>query len=161
MGIREELNTKPWVAVVALVLGIALLVYMVSRREVTQMPLDKTAFFTADDGKTWFKADAGRIPPFEHEGKTAYRAFVFRCGGKEFVAYMQKYSPAGKKSWEEKLSKLEGDAQYKARDGLARGGEFKGPGEKNWFNPQANMAAAGRLMSVKCPDGKPADYVEP
>lgn len=163
MGIREELNTKPWVAVVALVLGVVLLIYVISNREVTQLPLDKMAFFTVDDGKTWFKDDAGRIPPFTHEGKTAYRAYVFRCNGKDFVAYVQRYSEAGKKSWEERLSKVEGggDVKYRAREGLARGGEFKAPGETKWFNGMTNIAEAGRVMNVKCPDGRPADYVEP
>ena len=32
------------------------------------------------------------LPPFDHDGKQAVRAFVFRCeGGKPFVAYLLRY----------------------------------------------------------------------
>jgi hypothetical protein len=37
------------------------------------------AFYTTDDGKTWFTDDAERLPPFDHGGKQAVRLYLFSC----------------------------------------------------------------------------------
>src|SRR4051812_26868582 len=51
------------------------------------------ARFTTDDGRTLFEAPADSLPPFDHDGKPAARAHVYRCGGKEFVGYLERYTP--------------------------------------------------------------------
>ncbi len=39
--------------------------------------------------------DLDKVVPFDHGGKPAVRAMVFRCkNGKPFVAYLQRYSEA-------------------------------------------------------------------
>ena len=52
------------------------------------------AFFSNDDGKTWFTDLATKLPPFDHSGSQAYRVEVFRCGpsGKPFVVCLESYS---------------------------------------------------------------------
>src|SRR6267154_2521014 len=60
------------------------------------------AFFSVDDGKTWFPDDAKNIPPFDKDGKQAVRAFVYRCAdGTTFVNYLQRYKPEAKHVLEE------------------------------------------------------------
>jgi hypothetical protein len=163
MGLRQILNEKPWVGALVGVAGIAGLVLSVwLSTGPRDIPPDRVAFFTSDEGKTWFKDDAGRVPPFDHQGKPAYRAFVFECGGKEFVAYMQRYGQAEKKGWEEKLKAAAADGrEMEARVGLARGGEFKRPGDKDWISGQTNPMAVGKMQTVTCEDGSPAEYVAP
>jgi poly(3-hydroxybutyrate) depolymerase len=53
-------------------------------------------YFTTDDGKTFFTAEASNKPPFTHDGKLAYRAHLYSTdGGKTaWVAYLSKFSPA-------------------------------------------------------------------
>src|SRR6516225_9036515 len=56
------------------------------------------AFFTVDDGNTWFANDAAKIPPFDKDGKQAVRAFVYRCAdGTTFVNHVQRYKPEAKR----------------------------------------------------------------
>lgn len=60
---------------------------------------DAQAFYTSDDGVTWFKDSAARVPPYQHEGKTANQAVLFTAdGGKtQFVGYLQRYTVDVKK----------------------------------------------------------------
>ncbi|HWP40815.1 MAG TPA: hypothetical protein VNL70_07805 [Tepidisphaeraceae bacterium] len=60
------------------------------------------AWYTVDDGKTFFADSALKIPPFEHEGKIAYRCQVWTYdGGKtRFVSHLERYPEAVKKKLE-------------------------------------------------------------
>jgi hypothetical protein len=53
------------------------------------------AWYTDDDGRTWFADDAGRTSPFDHNGKQAYRCYVWTCdGGKsKFVSHLERLKP--------------------------------------------------------------------
>jgi hypothetical protein len=85
-------------------------------------------FFTIDDGKTWFAADASNKAPFMHEGKQALRAHVFQCEGKPpFVGYLSKHSS------------------------IAGEDMVKKAGETRWF-PYSTPNAAG-IMTIKCGEG--------
>ena len=63
------------------------------------------AYFSADDGKTFFADEATRIPPFKTAaGATAHRAYVTRCADdKLFVAYVEKYADEDKRSLENSM----------------------------------------------------------
>ena len=56
--------------------------------------LDK-AWFTTDDGVTWFADDMTKVAPFDHDGKTAVECKVYTYdGGKtKFVGYLIRYRP--------------------------------------------------------------------
>ncbi len=56
------------------------------------------AYYSVDDGQTFFADDINLVPPFEKDGKMAVRAHVFTCdGGKTpFVAYLERYTPEAK-----------------------------------------------------------------
>jgi hypothetical protein len=63
-------------------------------------------FYSNDDGATWFAADASNVPPFDHDGKVAYRARVFKCGtGAPFVSHLERYAPEAKKKLEAMYAK--------------------------------------------------------
>ena len=90
MGVRDWLNNNPKVvtgATIGVVLLVALLIFAKAGGGLGGSPaaVKDMAFFTDDDGATWFADDAKKIPPFDHNGKQAVRARVYRSGGKTFA----------------------------------------------------------------------------
>jgi hypothetical protein len=113
--------------------------------------------FSADDGNTWFADDAAKIPPIDHEGKTAYRVRVFRCpSGREFACHLERFSPDDKKNIEEQIQALtaQGRQVDVARMGVTPTMQVKKPGDKEWLSakPQS-MSQYTLAMQPKCPDG--------
>jgi hypothetical protein len=121
--------------------------------------LSASAYFSDDDGKTWFIDDAANVPPFAHNGKTAYRALLYRCPeGKPFVQRLESFTDEAK-------SKIEADiaagkppltAEYRY---LAHGMMIKRPGKTEWVelkegDPESQIKW-GEVMSATCPDGLP------
>ncbi len=106
MGIRETLNEKPQIttaATIGLILvavGIIIFQMLPSR---TAAAVAGAQFFTADDGKTWFAAPGDAIPPIQKDGKEAVRAYLWTPdnGKTKFVAYLERYTPEGKKKLED------------------------------------------------------------
>ena len=165
MGIRETLNNKPKVAAgiggTALALGVTFLALQLSSGG---GPSDE-AFFTTDDGKTWFADDATRLPPFQPDGKEAVRAHVFECDdGKRFVNHLERFTPERRKLMEEAArARKEGKPLPRpaaAGQTVMWGQEVKKPGDKEWV-PAGNLAKASRILQAKCPDGQDAIPVEP
>jgi len=114
------------------------------------------AYFTADDGKTWFAASLAHVPPFEHEGREAVRAFVFACDGgrTRFVAYLQKYTPEARAALERATASL-ADLRL-AQDLAGMGGEqLKRPGDTEWI--AAGDERADAIRKPRCPHGTHAD----
>ena len=74
-------------AAVLLIAAVALGYQLVGGRENgAAAPVAKTAFYTDDGGKSFFKDDINKIPPFDHNGKQALRCDVFTDpSGKQFV----------------------------------------------------------------------------
>jgi hypothetical protein len=165
-SIRNWTNSHPVaslsVAVIVVLAGLALVVQQL-------LPLGDdpfapgSAFFTVDDGKTTFVDSAELLPPFEKDGKTAYRVHVFTCdGGKTKInGYLQRLSPLGKEkmkalreSQKKNPGKLPGlDPQLTANI------EIKRPGDKEWIK-QSDVARAQVVLDVRCPD-RPNESAEP
>ena len=96
--------------------------------------LENSEFFSDDDGATWFIDDNTRIPPFDHDGKPAYRAEVFECGsGKPFVAYLEKFTDAKKQQIQAELA----DHPENLPGLLQTPMEVKKPGDPKWLSPDA------------------------
>ncbi len=111
------------------------------------------SFFTIDDGKTWFADDAAKVPPFTKDGKEAVRAYVFKChDGKQFVAYLERYTPDGKQRIEQLSARSEKDKEVVAfvADEPA-GVEVKMPGQAVWIKQSEKRATA--IMTPRCPGG--------
>jgi hypothetical protein len=98
-------------------------------------------FYSDDDGKTWFLDDVAKESPFDHDGKQAYRAMVYRCpGGTPFVAFLAKYSDRQK-------------AKVNAEGGIAGNfGDLKKPGDSKWMANSALKSETG-YPPVPCPAG--------
>lgn len=169
MSLREKLTEKPIlamiVAVVLLVVGVSVFAF---KARVSHGPErgDKLAFFTVDDGKTWFADDATKVPPFEKDGKQAVRAHVYRASdGKKFVNHLERFKPEAKlaiESAKNAPAQTPGRADRSAAQAAYMGGrEVKRPGDANWVNV-ANFRDAATVTIIKCPTGgTEATPVEP
>ena len=105
MSIRDKLNQSPG-AVAAAGIAILIIAGIVIALELRPAKLDPSlpvmavgkAYFTDDDGATWFIDDKTHLPPFDHNGKTAYGAQLFQVVGSDtpYVAYLETYDPVAK-----------------------------------------------------------------
>jgi hypothetical protein len=170
MGIREAIDRKrPMVVAVTLVViaGAGAMIYMKAFGDGAALASGARSFFSDDEGKHWFVDSADKTPPFDHNGKTAYRARVFSAdGGKsQFVGYLERYTP-------EAIRKIEaakrGETEPKGRSVLSvveevtlSGTEIKKPGDGNSWVARSDLQAAPRVFDVKGANGQPAEPVMP
>lgn len=100
-----------------------------------------------------FADRATRVTPFEHQGKTAVRAYVYECetDGKRFVHYVERYTDAVRPKLEEAAAK---GAPPQALAGMAGmgGAEVKRPGDAEWVN-RGNLAVASKITAPTCAHG--------
>jgi prepilin-type processing-associated H-X9-DG protein len=119
------------------------------------------AYYTIDDGKTWFADDINKIAPFEKDGRPAYKVYVYKCpGSSPFVSHLERYTPEGKAVMEAAMKSREANNPALMEDIQMTGIEVKDPGtgEKGWVKQAA--PAAAKVMELKCPDGK-TEGIEP
>jgi hypothetical protein len=141
-----------------LLVGLAVIVYSQTRGPITPPSGNARAFFTIDDGKTWFPDDAGKLPPFDRGGKQAVRAYVFRTAkGTEFVNHLERFKPDAKRVLEE-ASKSRPDSKGPPKNlaaiqnAYATGREVKRPGDATWIGA-GNLRDAAQVIAIKPPDG--------
>ena len=156
MSIRESINNSPKrtaiVMSVCVVATVGYAAFVASGGSTGSASLPSQMYFSADDGKTYFADDSARIPPFDHYGKQAHLAGVFRCPGKQpFVAYVLRYSPEGAAE----LAKIPASLRISADPAVnaikASTAEAKRPGAKAWTPATAD--AFGALLVPACPHG--------
>jgi hypothetical protein len=166
VGIRETLNQNPGITTGAtaaiILLALVFIIWQISGGSGPSVATE--AFYSTDDGKSWFADQADKIPPFDKDGKPAYRVYVYKCkDGKEFVSHLERYTPEAKKKLEEFRTKgPEAAADPGIMEAIYMGGvEVKDPetGDKNWVK-QAQFDAAAKITSPVCPDGT-TDTLEP
>ncbi len=121
------------------------------------------SFFSDDDGKTWFVDDASKIPPFDHEGKVAYRAAVFKCAdGTQFVGRLEKFSDEVKAQMEETIRKNPSAAPVLQYTASMREIQVKLPGDPNWTKlVGSSPSVLKKMMQPTCKDGSGATQVRP
>ena len=150
MGLRQTLNENP--VVTSAVVGVLTLValYMVGRQACGGGPgtIDTgaaKAFYTVDEGKTRFVDTADKIPPFDKDGKKAYRAIVYKCAdGKEFVNHLEGYP-------DDKRAELEKAGPNSMQMQMLK--EIRRPGEKVWVSMNKDPQKYAKVALPKCPDG--------
>ena len=155
-GIREKINQHRRatagivIGVVALLSSVIVMQVLAGRRAFpTSAP---EAFFTVDDGQTFFTASSENVAPFDFKGKQAVRAYVFECAGKRFVGYVERYTTQARATLiNEKKSTPE--LQIHGR-------ELKKPGEATWVS-SGDFAAIAKVTDIRCPDGRAPEPVEP
>jgi hypothetical protein len=159
MGIRETINKHRPLAVGATVVaaaGALALSLWSSHNEASPPPLLK-AYFSDDDGKSWFVDDSRKLPPFDHNGKPAVRAFVFHCdNGKPYVAYLLRYKDGSQKQIEELRARPpSGENGAQLSSVMAGASECKRPGDARWVSSGSSAGLA--IMTPKPPAGESGD----
>lgn len=170
MGIREKINQNQGittgVTVGVIVLALIFIIWQLVGGN-SRGTIPTQAFFTIDDGKTWFADDINKLPPFDHEGKQAVRAIIFKCkGGKPFVGHLERYTPEAKAQ----IEKMRESMKNMSKDGKGgpmmpppgpmmgditfSGMEVKAAGapDNTWVK-MADFQKAQEITKIKCPDG--------
>ena len=153
MGIRQKINEHSGVAsavigcVICLVVALSIWLTFGGHRR--NAGAGNMSFYSDDDGKTWFVDQVSKVPPFDHNGKQAVRATVFRCrANKPFVAYLQRFSAAEKAKVEAAVAKAPESLQMVEYQTPM---EAKKPGDAQWVS--APGAEYQKAITPVCPDG--------
>ena len=156
MGLREKLNENPAITtgatIVIIVIAVGFIIYSALPSSGRKIP--KQAFFSVDDGATWFVDDVKKTAPFDKDGKPAMLAHVFKCGDKEFVAYMERFNPAAKAQLEAlgpPPSPPSMEYSQKRSMLMQSGLEYKKPKGDKWYRMN-DYGAYQQIMNVVCPD---------
>jgi hypothetical protein len=142
MGIRDTINRYPRAAAAFSSMTVAVVLVSIFLRSRPSGPPRRRAFYTTDDGATLFVDDWEKVPPFDHDGQPAVRAFVFTCddGKTQFVEYLEKYS-------DEVKQRMDGK-QLQTSVGL---GLIKKPGSGPWVS-ESDAKKARAIIAPPCPD---------
>ena len=167
MGIRQTLNRNPVLTSAIAAVIIAIVAAMQLKRACSAPRPDapqgtRKAYFTVDDGEHWFADDASKVPPFEYDGKDAYRVAVFRCaGGKPFAARLERFSEPTRKRLQDAVDAAQAGGKPMPVSAPNAEMEIKRPGEKEWVKQSSKTAKDfAAIMAVRCPDGS-AERIEP
>jgi len=123
------------------------------------------AFYTDDDGQTYFTDSIYKFPPWDHNGKQANIAMVYSSSSGNFVGYQVRYSLAAQKELQDLYAKAQAGQCPLAdvnrlmtteRVGVV-GKEIKMRGADKW----APMAKMPRPIPVTAPDGSNVMMVMP
>jgi hypothetical protein len=161
MSVREAINRSPRVAGTAAVVIAAVAAFLILRgpSQAGGTGIATEGFFTTDDGKQWFADSLERVPPFDRNGAQAVRAYVYRCDGKAFVGYLERFSPAGVQA----LADLKSRNELRNSQAVAAIYEahvqVKRPGEAEWV--PLNSPQGQALLVVRCPGGSVAEVTTP
>lgn len=166
MGLRETLNKNPAITTgaTAAIIIIALIVIIWQLKGDSYSVGENLSWYTIDDGKTWFADDANKVPPFDKDGKKAYRVYVYKCAdGTKFVSHLERYTPEAKKIVEEANKKGAAADPSILETVTMNGLEVKNPGNgddaKFWVK-QAQYQAYSVITAPKCPNGGGTDGLE-
>lgn len=125
------------------------------------------AYFTDDDGQTWYLDSINNIPPYTHNGKEAVKAVIdsYAGGSKQFCAYLISFSPETKKAIEAAVAGAKDPNTMPATIayGMAFGPsiQVKKPNSKDPWAPINSVDAKAVFAAVKSPDGSELDTVLP
>jgi hypothetical protein len=99
MGIREQIQNRRSFAVSIAGLFIVMAVGLIVWNNSSGLPSkQEKAFYSDDNGKSWFEDDINKVSPFDHNRKQAVRVYLYRAGsGQPFVGYLARLNEAGHK----------------------------------------------------------------
>jgi hypothetical protein len=163
MGIREALNRRPKLAAVVGIGLCAVAVPIMIWANSSGVPgRASKAYYSDDDGKTFFSDDIDKLYPFDRNGKQAYRAYVYECkDGKRFVSYLARYTDGAKgKIADLERNTSDPEAAGQANQLRSSAIEIKKPGDEKWvsqFSPQGSEIAT----HPACADGTTARQIMP
>jgi hypothetical protein len=159
VSLRQRLNDNPRMVAIAtgatVLIALAVMLWPRTAGGGKSSGVTKE-YYSVDDGRTWFADEAGKLPPFDKDGKPAHRVRVYRCPhGKEFASHLERYAEADRAQMQQLID------QKKTRSmefiQLESGFEMKKPGGGQWvkLTPQ-NAAKLNALRTPKCPEGSTA-----
>jgi hypothetical protein len=156
MGIRETLNENPKLVTRATVFIIAVAVifafwHVLPAGRQGNIPHE---FFSDDDGATWFIDSSARLAPFDHDGRQAVLAKVFRCrSGTEFVGYLEKFTDDAKKQIVADRTTGHMKPGIAAMEQGISAGDIliKKPHGGKWVSSRSPQAI--EVETIECPDG--------
>jgi hypothetical protein len=162
MGVRDSLNKNRnlgiGAAAAVLLVGLGIIGIQFLRGGEAGVALSRQAFYSDDNGKSFFKDKILKVVPFDHNGKQAYLADVYKCpDGKQFVGRLYRHNAAGKKAMEQHIAK--GDSDTSFLGGLAMQGmevKLSGAPDTAW-KPNTDPD----VRTMKCPSGGTAELVAP
>lgn len=178
MSLREKMNQNPGIVTGAAVAAIVVCLVFIAYQfigpsvELPPPPSDK-AYFTIDEGKTFYEDADDKVPPYTKDGKQAYKAAVFRCGEGTPKAYwieryptsvhaeLKKIHDAYKaaKSEPQKLMNARMDRDDAVQRIAVKSLEARLVNSTTWvrrYDPKVSQQ-----FYPKCPDGNIADEVLP
>jgi hypothetical protein len=170
-GLRRWLNENPKIAggvggglVVISLLYVSITLFRSCNPAVpAYTPGSVKSWYATEDGQNLYADDALLVPPFQKDGKTFYRAYVFKCPtGTQFVNHIEMYTPEAKTKMEEIRAKSGAPMlEYRAFSDKRL---IKRAGGPKWlaYSPQDTSArnAAQRPQSKDC-SGDQAVQVSP
>jgi hypothetical protein len=151
VGFRERLNRSPKVtfAVIAAVILAAVAYAYVGSRDSTEIS-EPQLFYSADDGKTWFKDSAYLLVPSDRNGAQVVRAKVFTDGSRARVCYLERFKAPVLTHLAELLKNAQ-HASQPASSAFQNAGlgptsiEVKAPGAKQWI-PITSVDQAAKVI---------------
>ena len=154
MSVIESLQNKKGLSV-GLSVGMIVLAGLIMAWNMrSNVPGDEMkAFYSVDDGDTYFVDDLNKAYPFDHDGKQAYRAYVFKCNqsGKKFVGFIERLNDSGRSRMAELVTQPHENAETQIAQLFATSTEVKKPHDTEWA--PVNSAAYGIIVNPSCPDG--------
>ena len=157
MDIRKTLREKPAIGFVVVVVIFTLAGLILWESFFSTSTVRLKVFFSDDDGQTGFADGFAKFSPFDHGGKQAYRAHVFRCGdGPPFLGYLEAYPEAVRPVLES--AHADPNLIFMAMQANSDKLLVKKPGETKWVSPRAR--AYERITTPRCPDGSKMDPEE-
>jgi hypothetical protein len=67
-------------------------------------------YYSDDDGTTWFEGPIFKITPFDHDGREAVGAMIYRANGRKYVGYLTRFSKKGTEIFQRLQPKAAGGA---------------------------------------------------
>jgi hypothetical protein len=150
MSIRQVMNEKPALVIVAVLVVIGAAAWIVVGSTKSPKVGGGMVYFSADDGETYFADKAATVTPYTKDGKQVVRAYVYKCkDGKPFVGRLSRQNP--------NAPLTPGSEQ----DTGAAGREVKRPGDSAWQVYGRMSPADMAKMRVLCPDGTTPELASP
>jgi hypothetical protein len=164
VSLREKMNKNKNISVgITILIILAALVfiyYQIKGDSIPQAP-PQMAYYTTDDGKTFFAEDQMHETPFTHDGAQAVRAWRYTCGdSKEAkLGYLERYTAdflkqlaqakAANQPMDPMIIVEQGDAIY----------EVKKPGNPTWYKKASQTGQ--NIINPKCPAGQNPMWMTP
>jgi hypothetical protein len=161
MSVRELLQDRRiGLAVAGILIVAAAAIAVVSFKPGNSIPDMTKKYYSDDDGQSYFKDSAFNFAPWDRDGKTAVEATVYSEDGRNYVAYLQRYTPDALKRVKQIYDANPNDPN-KVRGAIisigAGGLEVKLPGPGHQWVPESRFAT----LNLQAPGPDPPTLVQP